>query len=200
MKNGTSSIAVPAIVHELRRGTREAHRQLDHHPSLQALVRAGLTHRAYLASLMALYRPHASLEAAVALAAARLGLDDETALSPPRLPPLQDDISTLGGKLPAWCESDIDCIDTPAELVGQRYVLEGSRLGGQLIARRVGEVLGGDVPRRFFGAPTPDYHWRCFLAFAEHHCPPGETSLAVLAAQTAFANFLTRLDVARQPG
>lgn len=185
---------VPGIVHELRRGTREAHRQLDHHPNLQPLVRAGLTRRAYLASLMALYRPHASLETAVALGAARLGLDDEMALSPPRLPRLQDDISVLGGKLPAWCEADIDCIDTLAGLVGQRYVLEGSRLGGQLIARRVGEMLGPDAPRRFFGAPAPDVHWQCFLVFAEQHCPPGETALAVVAAQTAFANFLIRLD------
>lgn len=191
-------MVVPYVVHELRRGTRETHRQLDRHPSLQPLVSAGLTRRTYLASLMGLYRAHASLEAAVALAAARLGLDDEMGFSPPRLPCLQDDISTLGGKLPTWCEADMNCIDTPAELVGQRYVLEGSRLGGQLIARRVGEMLGADVPRRFFGAPNPDGHWQCFLSFAENHCPPRETALAVVAAQAAFAGFLVGLDDTRE--
>lgn len=189
---------VPAVVCELRRGTREPHRQLDHHPRLQPLVRAGLTRRTYLASLIALYRPHALLEASVALAAARLGLDDETALSPSRLPCLQDDISMLGGSLPGWCEADISCIDTPVALVGQRYVLEGSRLGGQLMARRIGEMLGPGVPRHFFGAPAPDRHWRGFLAFAEYHCPPGETAEAVVAAQAAFADYLARLDDTRE--
>lgn len=197
MEMGSAETEVPAVVRALRRGTRESHRQLDHHPRLQPLVRAGLTRRSYLASLIALYRPHALLEAAVANAAARLGLDDETALSPPRLPCLQDDISMLGGELPSLCEADSGDTDTPMALVGQRYVLEGSRLGGQLIARRIGEMLGPDVPRRFFGAPAPDVHWRDFLVFAEYHCPPGETAAAVVAAQTAFTDFLARLDDTR---
>ncbi len=188
---------VPAVVREMRRGTRDLHRQLDHHPRLQALVSVGLTRHAYLASLIALYRPHGLLEAAVSLAAARLGLDDEASVSPPRLTSLQDDISMLGGSLPEWSEADIGCIDTPAALVGQRYVLEGSRLGGQHLARRIGERIGPDVPRRFFGAPAPEEHWRRFLAFADDHCPPRETDAAVAAAQGAFADFLARLDDTR---
>lgn len=188
---------VPAVARELRRRTRRAHQRLDHHSLLQRLVRPGLTRESYAAVLRALYRPQAELESAVAVAAARLGLAvGEASPASPRLPQLEFDLQALGEVLPSMGRNDVLIVDSPAALVGQRYVLDGSRLGGQVIARQVVERLGADAPRHFFAASDPERHWQRFLAFAERHCPPDEFDRAVAAAQVAFADFLAHLDVA----
>ncbi|RCV89416.1 biliverdin-producing heme oxygenase [Billgrantia montanilacus] len=189
--------SVPAVAQALRQGTRSAHRRLDHHPLLQQLVRPGLTRASYTASLLALYRPQAQLEAVVAASAACLGLSiGEASPAPPRLPQLEADLHGLGAVLPLPGSSECQVADSPAALVGLRYVLDGSRLGGQVIARQVVEWLGDDVPHRFFAAAEPDWHWRRFLAFGQHHCPPEDVDRAVAAAQAAFANYLVSLDAA----
>lgn len=186
---------VPAVARELRRRTRRAHQRLDHHPLLQRLVRPGLTRESYAAVLRALHRPHAELEAAVAAASARLGLAvGEAAPAPPRLPQLEADLQALGEAWPSLGHPNVPIADSLAALVGQRYVLDGSRLGGQVIARQVIERLGADAPRHFFADPDPEWHWQRFLVFAERHCPPDEIDCAVAAAQVAFADFLAHLD------
>jgi heme oxygenase len=52
---------------------------------------------------------------------------------------------------------------SPAAVVGAVYVLEGSRLGGALLARR----LAPGLPRRFLSAALPTGGWRAFLAQLE---------------------------------
>lgn len=192
---------IPAVARTLRRQTRAAHHRLDHHPLLQRLVLPGLTWQAYAESLVSLYRPHAALEASVTAAAARLGLDagDPAAL---RLPLLVADLHALAVHLPPAGRPDLDDLkveqwpraETPAALVGQCYVLEGSRLGGQVIARQVAERLGAHVPRDFFVAADPGWQWQRFLAFAERHCAMAEVGEAVAAAQVAFRHYLACLD------
>ncbi|RDB42315.1 hypothetical protein DU490_13495 [Halomonas sp. DQ26W] len=189
--------SVPAVAQALRYSTRSAHQRLDRHPLLQQLVRPGLSRASYTASLLALYRPQAQLEAGVTVSAVRLGLaSGEAAPAPPRLPLLEADLCGLGAVFCLPDSSEAREAGSSAALVGLRYVLDGSRLGGQVIARLVVERLGEDVPHRFFAAIDPDGHWRRFLAFSQHHCPPEDVDNAVEAAQTAFEDYLAALDAA----
>jgi len=194
--NGTTTgNAVPHVVRALREHSRTAHHRLDHHSRLQCLVRAGLTREAYGASLRALYRPQAQLEAIVAAGAERFGLvDRDDAPAPSRLAALESDLRTLGESIPAVAPHALLLAETPAVLVGQRYVLDGSRLGGQVIARQVAHRLGSHVPCHFFAAADPAWHWQRFLAFAERHCTLDQVDEAVAAAQQAFRHYLACLD------
>ncbi|WP_163557479.1 biliverdin-producing heme oxygenase [Halomonas sp. NO4] len=174
----------------LRQATRQAHQRLDHHPLLQQLIRPGLTRQAYGASLLALYQPHARLEACVAAGVARLGLDVEPEVpSPPRLALLAADLAALGLAVPAADGRALPVAASVATLAGQRYVLEGSRLGGQVIARHVVAALGASAPVTFFTAPGAGEHWQRLLGFLERRCSGGDVALAVAAAQAAFDDF-----------
>ncbi|QTF94255.1 biliverdin-producing heme oxygenase [Halomonas sp. BM-2019] len=176
----------------LRDGTRGAHHALDHHPHLQRLIRPGLTPAGYGASLLALYAPHAGLEQGVAEGVARLGLGEP---SPSRLARLQADLEALGLAAPVFTPVRLlPVATTAAELVGQRYVLEGSRLGSQVIVRLVRGALGPAAPLGFFSTPAPERHWHDFLAFAEHNCPSDQHDMALAAAQATFDAFLASLD------
>ena len=75
-----------------------------------------------------------------------------------------------------------------ARLWGMRYVVEGSRLGGALLARQV----GGDLPRDYLGAQHGKGEWRDFLdALEEAGDTGGETwrADALAGARDAFALF-----------
>lgn len=85
-------------------------------------------------------------------------------------------------------------------IVGTLYVLEGSRLGGAMIARHVRHVLGSDVlenqvPLRFFAAaPLQGQEWAAFWVFAENLCPPPSWPAVRDSAQQAFAHFILGLE------
>lgn len=74
---------------------------------------------------------------------------------------LSADLDELGIPLPAPVA--LPPYATPGAIAGAAYVLEGSRLGGAMLARSVGHRL----PRRFLSSPTPPGHWRQFLARLE---------------------------------
>lgn len=67
------------------------------------------------------------------------------------------DLEELGIPLPALHAAPP--FTTAGAISGAAYVLEGSRLGGAMLARSVGPHL----PRRFLSSPTPPGHWRQFL-------------------------------------
>ncbi|CAM4136344.1 hypothetical protein VRRI112168_15525 [Vreelandella rituensis] len=75
-------------------------------------------------------------------------------------------------------------------------MLEGSRQGGQVIARQVRRALGTTAPVSFFDSPQSEAHWQRFLTFLDSHCLPEESLVAVTAAQHAFDDYLTALNEA----
>ncbi len=87
---------------------------------------------------------------------------------------LQGDLMNLGlydhslRRLPR-CQN-IPLLDTPAQALGYLYVLEGSTLGGQIIARRI-EQLDPRLPHEWFRSYGPDVGlmWRHFRASAESY-------------------------------
>lgn len=87
-----------------------------------------------------------------------------------------------GPRLPE-CASD-------ADFLGAMYVMEGSRLGGLMIAKHVEGVLGleagrGDAYFRGGGGQTAAM-WREVLEVLRTRVPDDETELVILAAQRMF--------------
>lgn len=80
-----------------------------------------------------------------------------------------------------------------AEFLGAMYVMEGSRLGGQFIAKHVEQVLGleagrGDAYFRGDGAQT-GARWREFLDVLRLRVPDAETDVVIHAAKMMFQSF-----------
>ncbi|MDZ7851602.1 MAG: biliverdin-producing heme oxygenase [Halomonas sp.] len=185
------NIPAPPLARQLRDATRNAHSDLDHHPALQCLLDAALTREAYAASLLALYPAHADLESRVCRGITRLGLSIQV---PRRLPYLAEDLAILG-LTPDTGYSHVENLPgSPASLAGQLYVLQGSRLGGQVIAERLRRTLGPDVPHAFFSFDMAPGEWPRRLAELEALCPPEDRDAAVTGAREAFARFRRYLD------
>lgn len=144
-----------SLLVRLRAATARQHAQLDAQLS-HAL--ASLTTDRYGAFLLASYAAVEPLESAVA---ALLGHDG----SWPRRTSLRADLTALGLQVTAVAAAP-DC-QLPAsigEALGCAYVLEGSALGGVVLATRLGTTgRGASAYLRLRGPDTP-LAWRSFLA------------------------------------
>lgn len=85
----------------------------------------------------------------------------------PRLPYLADDLAALGEDLPV---AMLAPKMSPVAAWGVQYVLEGSRLGGRLLAAR----LPADAPSRYL-APATDMsaRWQAFCAALDEEAARG---------------------------
>ncbi len=182
------------VLTELRTATRGEHHALDHHPELNRLVRSDLTWTGYARSLAAMHLPHGALERAVRRSAVCLGT--EAVLAPARLWRLEKDLQALGVRAPdTGTEAGGPLADTVPALIGLRYVLEGSRLGAEVLARCVRRALGPDAPMSFLQAPDTPLHWQQFSSQAAVACMDhAAVQQAVAAARQAFGNYLAALD------
>jgi heme oxygenase len=78
-----------------------------------------------------------------------------------------------------------------SQALGAAYVLEGSALGGQVLARRVEAALG-DVPTRYLaphGGPATGVGWRQFLVELQRHGVAAPASARARACDAACATF-----------
>lgn len=77
-------------------------------------------------------------------------------------------------------------LDTPAAQWGAAYVIEGSRLGGALLARSVPE----DLPKSYLGSAQPPGSWRKFLDKLDKALPlPRDIADATESARATFGLF-----------
>lgn len=174
----------------LKRETRADHHRVDQHPLLKPLLKRDVNLEEYTTALSALYAPIARLE--IALTSSLLAYNVDYALVE-REALLRADIEQLGGQAEqAYC---IPPSTSVAEVVGMLYVLEGSRLGGAMIARNIHSVLGDQAPLRFFTAqPLQAEQWTVFWRCAEHYCPPSSWPAVRASAQQAFKYFIQGVD------
>jgi heme oxygenase len=176
----------------LRAASRAAHHRIDHHPLLSPLARADLTLSHYQFVLQAQTWIHGSLQGVLEQALSRLCSATTFRVSD-RLGWLKADCAFF--KLPSLPLSPLRApvIATPAALVGQLYVVEGSTLGGQVIARQLEVSLGltAETGARMFaghGANTAE-RWQSFWDFAAASCPAADVPVACAAAVELFAYF-----------
>lgn len=74
------------------------------------------------------------------------------------------------------------------------YVIEGSNLGGTLIARQLSTSLPESYPRAFFAHSGGAARWEKFWQFATAHSRPEEHLRICNAACTAFGFYQSHLD------
>ena len=170
---------------DLRSSTHDVHERLHRHRGLAAVQAGTIDLKAYTALLCRLYGFHRPFEVA-------------TRLTPHRTIWLESDLEILGvdanqrAALP-------HCAATPekalcAYILGARYVVEGSALGGRGLARQLDDLLGPGViaGRRFFtghGSATGAV-WREYLARLSAVPSVGPERAAVVAgAIQTFAIF-----------
>lgn len=109
-----------------------------------------------------------------------------------KLPLLLQDLSALDTEsLAALPRADVKVPDSEAEWIGTLYVLEGSTLGGQFIARSIEQQFGFREGRgyaffRSYGDQVGSM-WRSFREFAQDSVNEEDTELAVSAADHTFS-------------
>jgi len=170
----------------LRAATHAAHARLNRLPRLAALARGELGLEEYGRLLADYHRLYAGLDPCLS------GCDGYV----PRLPWLAADLDHL--KHPLAPPLTFACPADAAARIGLRYVIEGSSLGGAVIAARVRETLDLDATRgaRFFHGHGDETgpRWRAFLTLAEHACAQADQrERATRAAVELFEHFETVL-------
>jgi heme oxygenase len=180
----------------LRQATRDLHHRLDQHPLLAPLVRKGLSIASYGVALQALYEFNAPTEARIGEFISSNDIPFDYG-SRRRIHALVADLSALGLAVPEirW---DGPGINSPGELVGCLYVMEGSALGGRVIFRQIADMLHIDESRGagFFSGygDATMQRWQEFWDFAANSCPPDAIPEACRAAANLFENIIGRLD------
>jgi heme oxygenase len=158
----------------LRSTTATAHAQVDAAFSHFALDEAASYRSFLMAHAMALLPIEAWLRER-----------EETVLAgwptPYRAAALEDDLGKLDAIAPPGAA--FQASDDPAAIAAILYVLEGSRLGGNILAKRVGPGL----PRSYLASASDAQSWRRTLSRLEDHIHDDETRKA--ATEAAFRVF-----------
>lgn len=172
----------------LRRATRAEHEGTE---ATVPLMKPELTRAEYVETLQRMYRAVSAWDAwstqhvpqrLVSLLQGRQ-----------RSPLLAQDLTTLGAITPQDSASaQLPAGATEAEFLGRMYVMEGSTLGGQYIARHVEETLGlapgvGDAYFRGYGERTSAM-WKAFQSVLAE-LPEEQTETVVQAAKQMFGFF-----------
>ena len=118
---------------------------------------------------------------------------------------LEADIHSLRGQI-FTASAPLPRLTSRSEFLGALYVLEGSRLGGQFIARHVAAVLGlkdgvGTAFFRGLGERTGSA-WKELLSMMESEIPEGEADSTIAAAKAmyqAFGTWMTGMARMSQP-
>ncbi len=162
----------------LRELTRAEHARVDSLYSRFSLD----TPSGYASFLLAQGAAYCSIEAELDRSGVERWIDDWPARS--RRDLLLADLTELGVQAPG---SDWDRrLERPSEMLGAAYVLEGSRLGGRLLARQ----LYPGAPRRFLDAAGPPAAWPRLLSLLNRNLvSPTELEAAASAAKDCFRCF-----------
>jgi heme oxygenase len=190
----------PPLARHLREATRDAHRDAEAAFDLDSRT---ASRREYARLLLALHAFHSCAEERLR------AVDGWDALGPPvdlaareRAALLEQDLAHLGVPVPSPAAVTLPSLDSLLAALGCLYVLEGSRLGGALVARRAVSTLGPDLPVTFFssdGRPT-GADWRSFQRSLDGFRATAGDGGAGTAVATARRTFSAFVECLRAPG
>lgn len=141
------AVAPSTLPERLRVETRDLHEKIERNRWFSRLTAPDLTLGDYRAITARLFGHHAQAEAALIARASLLPASLDLTKRLKRTALLAADLLALGlsqAAIDALPRHAPFALDRPEDAWGLLYVLEGSTLGGQLIARHVGSVLGLD--------------------------------------------------------
>lgn len=97
---------------------------------------------------------------------------------------LAQDLADLGERVMPTSAASLE-LDSPEAILGALYVIEGSRLGGAMLAKRV----PADLPRRYLAASDPA-RWRALVALIDESLvTSSQREEALRAARAVFGLF-----------
>lgn len=158
-------LSVDFIQKKFRSHTRSLHKELDILPALRFLVSPELDQIKYQLALESMLQPHAYLEAIVINTLSVNGSDYELS---PRVSCLLKDLNNLGSDVTLYPVSpDNNCYSLEA-MIGFLYLLEGSKLGGVYILKKL-RVMGFESEITHFFETTHDEYsdWDSFWEFSQ---------------------------------
>lgn len=174
----------------LRQATAPLHQQLDQHRVLKPLMSASLSPAQYAVALASLLRPQQVLEEALQQALTQYYPEYRYAL---RYPWLQQDLQELGQPCPEASDLNFSIHGETQGIgvLGLLYVLEGSRLGAQVMLKNLRRCA---LPCAFFASAlnSETEGWPGFLQLLRH-TPQQDFSAAVETAVDAFHLLLKRM-------
>lgn len=172
----------------LKDSTLEEHQAVE---DCLPLMRPDLTREEYVAVLKRLYGIVAAWEALVDRRFE--GSLREMAKRRERLSSLEEDLQFFGISPNLSRQPQLPVFDDFAELLGAMYVMEGSRLGGRLIARHVSMVLHLDDRHGcsfFTGTPEMTSEgWKEFLEVLRTQIDDSDSDKAIMGAKKMFLCF-----------
>ena len=173
----------------LRDATRDHHERVEATVDLRSRTRSRDDYRALLASLLGLHGPFEARLAALPWAEGGLDFDAHR-----RVDGLRRDLADLGADPDTVpLADDLPALDLLADGFGALYVLEGSALGGQIIAREAEAALDlGGVGTRFLRGDgrAPGRLWRALgRALDGYLTTPERLDRARRAAEATFDAF-----------
>lgn len=172
----------PTILERLRRETRELHEAIERDVDIARCLQSRDAYRSLLTrwwGVLAVTEP--------AMAAV---LDPGLFAHRRKIELLRCDLKRLGLSAADIASIPLCNAATPrseAEALGVLYVLEGSTLGGQIIARMAIEALGADVPLSFYHpyGRKAGVMWRdCRSALSQRATPAAEDIILAWAKNT----------------
>jgi heme oxygenase len=175
----------------LQDATAPVHQRLHHHPGLAAVASGTISKEDYICLLMRLYGFHRPFDDRVCAAGSvfETGLDLDIRK---RAVHIAQDLKTLGADETALASLPL-CVDiqsprSPGELLGALYVVEGSTLGGRMLARALSSLFGQDAMdgRRFFYGYGERHGvmWRDFVTRLEANAATRDQQIEILNGAT----------------
>lgn len=187
----------------LRQATHKAHMKLHAAPGFHALLQGDITIEHYRALLLRLYGLHLPLDRRIARHAGNPWLDwrsDGTRSAAARL---RQDLISLGDtpttldSVPS-ADATLPAMSSPAEALGCAWVLEGSALGGRVMARHLQALFPSQASGQGFFTTDPGQPARwASCCDAVEHCSADEAGFTAMAATAtqifeAFDTWLAR--------
>lgn len=193
----------PPILEQLREQTRPAHLALENQPLMKMLLSDRLTESDYCHLLQSLLVFYQLLESELVPAAKtilkRHPYPDYQYL--PRSPMLVSDCQELGCAFSCvtYPPLKLGLNENGAYLLGVLYVIEGSALGGQVIAKHLTKTLGLNEKSgvSFFNAHRCGNSWTAFCRWLVRDMEPyyqDDTNSIIEGANMTFFNLRTHID------